>query len=317
MYAQSNEVSFLIDTTISIMQRNAVNAKNVNWDMLKKSVLIKAKGIENPCELGPTMRYLYQFINDFHGTFFYKDSTFQWQRNEPKVSDSIMNEWKRGVSIKTMVLQNNNGYLRIPSMPVASQADFNIKAQRLNDSLCSLLLKNIKGIIIDLRLNGGGAMQPMILGVQHLLTQGIIGSFRTKKEDDWVIKNNSFFVDTALLSQINPTCKINAQEMPVVILTSPQTGSSAECFIIAFQGRKNTVLLGSETAGYITVNTGFQINDTAFINLSVGYSADRSGKVYKEAIRPDIPFESTDKFNDIESDGKVKAAIIWLRDHRN
>jgi len=233
------------------------------------------------------------------------------------ISDSISNEWKKGVSIKTKILENNIGYLRIPSMPVSSQEDFYTKAQNLNDSLCSLLVKNIKGIILDLRLNGGGAMHPMILGVKQLLAQGHVGSFQTKKKEDWFIKNNSFFVDTTLFSKITPTCNINAQNIPVVMLISPVTGSAAECFIISFKGRKKTVLLGSETAGYVTSNAGFPINDTAFMNLSIGYSADRYGKIYREAIKPDIPFKSPDNFNDIENDEKVKVAVNWLKLHFN
>ena len=96
VYAQSNEVKFLIDTTISIMKNNAVDAKTIDWDTLRSNALMKAKNINNPYELGPTMRYLYKSINDFHGAFFYKDSTFKWHANESAVPDSIMNEWKKG-----------------------------------------------------------------------------------------------------------------------------------------------------------------------------------------------------------------------------
>jgi len=311
-YAQSGEVKFLIDTTIPIMKNNAVNANTVNWDTLKSNALLKAKNINNPYGLGPAMRYLYQSIGDFHGAFFYKDSTFKWSHNQPVVSDSIMNEFKKGVRSTTMVLDKNIGYLRIPSMGVATKEEFNTKAQKLNDSLCSLLNKNIKGIILDLRLDGGGAMQPMILGVEQLLTQGNIGSFITKQKQEWIIKDNGFFVDTTLISKIIPKWNTNAKHIPIVMLISPITGSAAECFIIAFKGRKNTILLGSKTGGFVTVNNGFPIDDTSFINLSIGYSADRNGKIYKEAIEPDIPFESVDKFNDIPNDEKVGAAIKWL-----
>ena len=130
LHAQSAEVKFLIDTTISIMKSNAVNANTVDWIVIRKDALMKAKDVINPYQLGPTMRYIYKSINDFHGAFFYKDSTFQWRRDEPDVSDSIMNEWKKGVRSITMVLDNNIGYLRIPSMPVATKEDFNSKAQK-------------------------------------------------------------------------------------------------------------------------------------------------------------------------------------------
>lgn len=313
--AQSAEVRFLVDTSISLMKNNAVNAETVQWFDLQKKAMVQVKGINNPYELGPVMRFLFKSINDFHGAFFYKDSTFQWHRSESSVPDSIMNEWKKGVQSITKLLGGDIGYLRIPSMPISKQDDFNAKAQKLNDSLCSLLRHGVKGIVLDLRLDGGGAMHPMILGVEQLLTDGYLGSFRTKKKEDWILKENSFIVDTAHISAINPTCHVNAQEIPIVMLISPYTGSAAECFIIAFKGRRNTVLLGSRTAGYVTVNTGFPINDTAFMNLAIGYSADRNGKIYTEAIEPDIPFTSIDKFNDIDNDEKVMTAVKWLRKH--
>ncbi|SEL99597.1 Peptidase family S41 [Chitinophaga rupis] len=315
IHAQSDEVKFLIDTTISIMKNNAVNANTVNWDTLRSNALMQAKNIDNPYELGSTMRYLYRSINDFHGAFFWKDSTFQWRHGESAISDSIMNEWKKGVKSITMVLDKNIGYLRIPSMPGGSKEDYDSKAQMLNDSLCILLTKNIKGIILDARLDGGGAMFPMILGVKQLLSQGFLGSFRTKKKEDWFIKSNGFFIDTTLLTEVKPKCELNAQKIPVVILVGPGTGSSGEFFLMAFKGRKNTILLGSQTAGWVTVNTGISINDTAFMNLSIGYGADRNGKIYKEALEPDIKITSVDKFNDIANDEKVKAAIKWLESH--
>lgn len=315
IHAQSDEVKFLIDTTISIMKNNAVNANNVNWDTLRSNALMQAKNIENPYELGSTMRYLYKSINDFHGAFFWKDSTFQWHRNEVKISDSIMNQWKKGVQSITMVLDKNIGYLRIPSMPGGSKEDFDRKAQTLNDSLCVLLNKNIKAIILDARLDGGGAMFPMILGVNQLLSQGSLGSFRTKKKEDWFLKGNGFYIDTTLLTEVKPKCDVNAQNIPVVILVGPGTGSSGEFFLMAFKGRKNTILMGSQTAGWVTVNTGIPINDTAFMNLSIGYGADRNGKIYKEALEPDITITSVDKFNDLGNDEKVQAAIKWLKHH--
>jgi C-terminal processing protease CtpA/Prc len=295
------------------MKNNAVNANAVNWDTLRRNALIQAKNVNNPYELGSTMRYLYKSINDFHGAFFWKDSTFQWRHDELKISDSLINEWKKGVQSITAVLDKNIGYLRIPSMPGGSKEDFDRKAQTLNDSLCVLLSKNIKGIILDARLDGGGAMFPMILGVRQLLSDGFIGSFRTKKKENWTIKNNGFFIDTTLLTEVKPKCEVNAQNIPVVILVGPGTGSSGEFFLMAFKGRKKTILLGSQTSGWVTVNTGIQINDTAFMNLSIGYGTDRNGKIYKEAIVPDVTITGVDKFNDIANDEKIKAAIKWLR----
>ncbi|RZM17593.1 MAG: hypothetical protein EOO88_42945, partial [Pedobacter sp.] len=292
--AQSANVRFLIDTTLTLMKGHGVNADTVNWVELRESALRQAKRINDPYQLGPVIRNLYRSIGDFHGAFFYRDSIFNWQLNRPPVSDSIMNEWKKKVKSITYVLDGNIGYLRIPSMPITNPEDFNTLAQELNDSLCNLLAKNIKGLILDLRLDGGGAMHPMILGLEQLLDKGKLGAFHVKGVSDWILTDSAFYVDTSLISSIKPRCNIDARKMPVVMLTSHETASAAECLIIAFKGRPKTVLLGSATAGYVTVNSGMPINDTAYINLAVGYSADRSGKIYRAAIEPDIEMKAVD-----------------------
>ena len=99
--AQSKEVRFLLDTSITIMKEKAVNSRKVNWSVIKKTAFDKARNITDPYQLGSVIRYLFQSLNDFHGAFFYKDSTFKWHRKELPVPDSIMNEWNKGVHIQT------------------------------------------------------------------------------------------------------------------------------------------------------------------------------------------------------------------------
>lgn len=314
---KNQEVKSLIDTTIILMKKNSIHANQVNWAKLKKEVYSKTIQLNNPYEMGSAIRTLYQSINDFHGELFYRDSTFRWKRSPLIISDSIRKELKKGVKPKIELLESNIGYLRIPPISAASVAEFSKKAQSLNDSLCVLLTKGIKGIILDLRLNGGGAMFPMLLGVEQLLPKGHLGSFQDQTKEEWSIKDHQFFTDTTMLSSIIPKSSIMAEKIPVVILTGPATGSSGEFFIIAFKGRKKTILLGTETAGYVTANSGFTINKFASLNLSTGYGVDRNGKVYKEALKPDILNNSLDNFNMVSSDEKVKAAIGWLKTNIN
>ena len=315
VFSQSAEVKFLIDTCITIMKQNSVNANTVNWNEIRKNALAKAAGITDAHKLGPAIRYIYGSVNDFHGTFYYGDSSFRIEHKEPPISDSVRKEWNKGISIKTEMLESNIGYLRIPYMSTSTREENNNKAQGLNDSLCSILEKNSKGLVLDLRLNGGGDMHLMLLGVQQLLGNGRIGSFHVKKKEDWILKDNSFFTDTTLNVNIVPKCNTNAQDLPIVILIGPGTGSSGEFFLMPFKGRKNTVFLGSETAGYVTVIQGLRVSDSAYMLISVGYGADRNGKIYKDAIKPDIPFTSPDSFNDIRNDEKVKEAEKWLKLH--
>jgi carboxyl-terminal processing protease len=309
--AQPSEVKRLLDTTISIMKQNAVNSKKLNWAVVERNAYKRAD-----TSVGDAIKYLYQSLNDYHGYFYYVDNRIQWIPKKNVVPDNIMNEWKKGVKAQTFLLHNSIGYLRVPGMSFADQAELNKKAQDLNDSLCHLLQKGVKGIILDLRLNGGGAMFPMILGLEQLLGERKLGSFYGKKITEWMLKDDKFYLDTMVTVSIVPKCSINAEHIPVVLLTGSQTGSSGEFLIIAFKGRKNIILLGEKTIGYITSTQGYPLEAVrSYMLLSTSYGADRNGKLYTTAITPDIKINAPDKFNDIPNDEKVKAAMKWLRQY--
>lgn len=313
-FSQQNEVKFLLDSAIHLMQLQAVNTEKVNWPAVKRVAYSMAKDIHDPAKLGPVMRFLYRSIDDYHGAFFYKDSTFRWTKYQLNYSDSITNEWKKGVTPMIRVFDNGIGYLRVPSMPIFEEKEFNTKAQRLNDSLCSLLSRNLHGIILDLRLNGGGAMQPMLLGVHNLLAPGLLGSFDRGSKENWELTDSTFMMNKMVISKISPSCAVDGRNIPVVLLIGAGTGSSGEFFIIPFKHRAKTTLIGSTTSGYVTAVDGFGLNEHAGMNLSLSYGMDIKGNVYRTAFQPDIPIDAPDKFNDLQSDAKVQAAIRWLKE---
>lgn len=316
---KNDEVRSILDSTLSVMKNNAINTNKVNWKVLKQSAYIQASNVKSPSDLGNVIRTLFKTIDDSHGKFFYRDSIFQWlgNYNISLISDSVKNEWEKRSGIKTAIIDNNIGYLRIPSIIGDGRADYDREAQKLNDSLCVLLAKNIKGIVLDLRINGGGAMFPMILGLKQLLGDGKLGEFRVKlKKEDWALVNNAFKLDTNTMASINPKYNIKAETIPCVLLIGPGTGSSGEFLIMAFKGRKNTVLLGTNTVGAVTVLNGFQVTKSAFINLAVGYGRDRNGIDYTKPLTPDIILNKTDHFNDLKKDEKVRAAVQWINSRR-
>ncbi len=313
-FGQSKEVRFLIDTTITLMKGNSANRDKVDWKKIEETASAEAVGKENAYQLGPIFRMFFQSLNDFHGNISCYDSTYRWHRPEAEYSDSIKNEWKKGVFLQMKILPDNIGYLRVPYMSFAERDKLNKKAQDLNDSLCALLNQNVNGIVLDLRLNGGGAMYPMMLGLEQLLHEGTIGSFEAKGHANWVIKNNSFYLDTSSLTSIVPKCSIPNRNIPVAVLIGQGTGSSGEFLAIAFKKRQNTVFIGSNTAGYVTSTMGFKINDAVWLMLATGYGRDREGQIYEQALSPDIYNKEPDSFNDIKNDKKVLAATLWIKE---
>ena len=313
VFSQKQELISVIDTTLQIMRANSVNKSTVDWNLLRKKALAKARDAENGYQLGDVFRMILKETNDFHGSVFVGDSTFKWIRKERSISDSIKKEWKKGIYLQSKVLDGNVGYLRVPYMSFGNRADLDKKAQTLNDTLCSLLSRNVKGIVLDLRLNGGGAMYPMMLGLKQILGDGQIGSFTSSGSERWLLKNNCFYLDTTLLTCITPKCNISANTIPVAVLIGTATGSSGEFLAISFKGRSNTIFLGEKTAGYVTATKGFKINDAVYLLISTSYGKDRKGRVYSEALSPDILSNDEDSFNDIDHDKKVVRASQWIQ----
>ncbi|SRR5579862_427617 len=313
LMAQSKDIRWLMDTTITVMKANAVNRDKVDWESIESNVHSQIVTVQNGYQLGPVCRYLFQSLSDFHGAFYCGDSTFKWKRPGHAISDSIMNEWRKGGRIRKEVLAHRIGYLRVPSIPFdPDRSKLDAKSQSLSDSLCALLKDGVTGVILDLRLDNGGAMYPMMLGLEQLLGQGKIGSFEGSGNQSWIVKDNNFYLDTLLLTTINPNCQIPKKDMPVVVLIGPGTGSSGEFLAMAFKNRKNTLFIGSESAGYVTSTHGFPINDAVSVLLAVGYGRDRTGHVYEKALLPDIINKDPDSFNNIPNDKKVILAANWI-----
>ncbi len=311
--AQSKEVTSLIDSCIAILKANALNRDSVNWNIVEKEIHKEITGVTKLDELQNPISHLFEAVNDHHGGLQYKDKFFSWKMVYPPADDSIKKEFKKGVSIKTELLKNNTGYLLIPSI---NKEQRDAAVRQLNDSLCYLLKNGIKGLIIDLRLNTGGDVHPMTLGLQQLLGEVKLGTLVQKEgRSESFLKDNAYYNDTAIILKFLPACNIDASTLPVVFLTGFATASSAEFLILSFKGRRNTISLGTPTMGMVTSVGGIWINDDALLYFAGGYFEDREGKTYKTALQPDIYLDAVNKYNDVPNDPKVMAAMAWLTSH--
>ena len=315
-FGQSESLEKILFTSIEVIEEHSVASSTVPWNSFKRQV--KKKWRRQPSEktMISVLLELFEFLDDNHGGFYFKDSTYRLNKNVPEISKSILDQWKSGAGVKTHLLEGNVGYLRIPGMPYLNKADCDRRAQQLNDSLCSLLKKSPRGLIIDLRLNGGGAMYPMILGLQSLLEEGKVGSYSSGEKESWLLEGNRFLMDSIVYAELSSACPQKYIDLPIAFLISPVTGSSAEFLLITFQGRPNTVLVGTKTAGFVTATQGFPIQEDVFLLLSTAYGVDRNGIVYKDAFMPHIPCSSSDEFIDLPSDDKVNKAIEWIKKTR-
>ncbi|RRJ85951.1 hypothetical protein EG240_16415, partial [Paenimyroides tangerinum] len=150
--------------------------------------------------------------------------------------------------IELRLLNKNIAYLRI-----SGNNDFNAKkidsiSSNIVDEINKINSNKIKGWIIDLRINTGVNMYPMIAGISDIIGDNEkLGGFITsdnQSDREWLLKNGNFYVDS---NQVLDRKKIRMpikKHLPIVVLISGYTASSGEMTAIALIGRNKTKLFG-------------------------------------------------------------------------
>jgi len=125
--------------------------------------------------------------------------------------------------------------------------------------------KNVKGVILDVRLNGGGYDAISLELLRHFVTEKTLAF--TKKA---ILPNGSFTKKQELYLLPSPPEERLAQ--PLIILTSPNTASAAEILSISSMAMKNVRRIGSNTEGIFS--------DVLNKKLPNGWEFSLSNQVY-------------------------------------
>jgi len=312
--AQPDSVRRFVDSALNLMQQHSMFSKKLNWKIIRDSAAQLSASANTYSETLPALQYAFYRLGDKHGWLMIDDKEYRNAALQPKdnrISQDIMEAMKKGAKISAGVVDGVYAYLSMPHFGAQDTTKMNAFAQRLQDSLCSVVTPQTKGVILDLRLNAGGNSFPMIMGVSNLFGK------QPKRKDgkpftgDWDIKNNELKLSETFYVRLQRTCG-DLSRLPVAVIVGPQTGSSGEFIAVAFSARPRTILVGEETAGYTTGNQGYLlpgINNAIVLAESV--AVDRFGKEYPNGIKPGIEVKGDDFFHR-DDDPKVRAAVQWL-----
>ncbi len=312
-----------VDSLYAFIKSNSVLRTTVNW---KEIDITFNEQINEAQSLHDTMKSfvsVLERLNDVHSQIYLNS---QFYGHYPNFADSILT-WLKPLNDKAIsqtnkihseLLLNSVGYIRVPSFQVFDQNQINNFAQSLSDSVIKLSGKCKEGYIIDLRLNGGGNIYPMLSGLSLFLGNKTIG-YETDVHDSivrsWKIENGNFVIGGYQTSEIKTKQNVKFQSLPVVVLIGPVTKSSGSMTAIAFKGRPNTVFVGEPTAdGYTTSNGYFHFASNLILNFATNYVADRNINIYKSTVNPDILITQGDNFDNLIEDKKIIFAIKWLKD---
>lgn len=212
------------------------------------------------------------------------------------------------------VSQNSEiGYIRISRCFGNLESIFDDKKEIEDTKLMLALFDSIvnrfaktKGIIIDIRSNGGGHGGEEL--ASRFAIEKIITHYRAIK-----IKGGYERITALEPIYITPNVGVNYSN-PIVILTNDKTASSAEDFTISLYNQKNVTTIGTNTSGMLSDMFGADLSNKISFTLSNQryYSTE---KTQLEDIGVPVKIEIKNTKKDIENkiDPLILKAIETLK----
>ncbi|MDA7575000.1 S41 family peptidase [Candidatus Pelagibacter sp.] len=198
-------------------------------------------------------------------------------------------------SVKSELMDNNIGYIRLTSFNENSSEQIKEKINKLNKN------KDLKGYILDLRNNPGGLLSQAIKISDFFLENGEIVSTKSRQASE----NRKWFAKKGDLT--------NGKTL--IILINYGSASASEIVAGALKDHKRAIILGENSYGKGSVQSIIPLKNRGAIRLTIAKYYLPSGKSISEVgVTPDIEVaEGSDdfKFNS-ETDNQLNFAIKLL-----
>ncbi|WP_197329664.1 S41 family peptidase [Ralstonia syzygii] len=193
-------------------------------------------------------------------------------------------------SVKAKLLGDGIAWVRITSFQERTVPDL---ARKLND--LARQDAHLKGIILDLRNNGGGVLQAAVgVSAAFLPPDATVVSTNGQVPDAKRVYKANFAnyrlsnFDTDPLVGLDPEFKT----VPIVVLTNAYTASASEIVAGALQDHHRAKTMGKTTFGKGSVQTVRPLSNDTGIKLTIAYYYTPSGKsIQAKGIRPDVPVD--------------------------
>ena len=198
-------------------------------------------------------------------------------------------------SVKSDLLDNNIGYIRLTSFNDNSSQQINKQIKKLKKN------ENLKAFILDLRNNPGGLLSQAIKISDFFLENGEIVSTKSRKKSEnkrWFAKKGDITDGKTLL-----------------VLINYGSASASEIVAGALKDHKRAIILGESSYGKGSVQSIIPLKNKGAIRLTVAkYYLPSGDSISEVGVRPDI--EVNEEGNNFriktETDNQLNYAIKLL-----
>ena len=165
-----------------------------------------------------------------------------------------------------------------------------------------LVAQNPRGLIIDLRTNGGGLKYEAVDILSYFLPDGEYGYFQSRQ------------YDAPLLIHKRSKDVQGSQSIPLAVLVDETTASIAEVFALVLQETGRARVFGNPSAGNVEITRRYDLPEGAAAFIAVERYISMQGKnIEGRGVTPDARISQ--RWRDVSLSGDdqaLKAAVRWL-----
>ena len=208
---------------------------------------------------------------------------------------NIIREVIQVQSVKSELIDNNIGYIRLTSFNENSSEQIKENVNKLNKN------KDLKGYILDLRNNPGGLLSQAIKISDFFLENGEIVSTKSRT----VSENRKWFAKKGDITG----------GKTLVVLINYGSASASEIVAGALKDHKRAIILGENSYGKGSVQSIIPLKNRGAIRLTIAKYYLPSGKSISEVgVTPDIEIvEDAENFKfNSETDNQLNFALKLL-----
>jgi carboxyl-terminal processing protease len=197
-------------------------------------------------------------------------------------------------SVTSKMLANNIAYVQISTFGDTTASD-------LHKQLAALMAQNPKGLILDLRDNGGGYLDTGISVASEFISSGVIVS--EKAGDGTVTPHKAISGGLA-----------TDKSLPMIVLVNGYSASASEIVAGALQDTGRARLLGETTYGKGTVQNWVPLSDNqGAVRVTIARWLTPNGNtIDKKGLAPDIVVKLTADDIKAKLDPQLDAAVKQL-----
>ena len=268
--------------------------KDDNGEFLIVSVIDDTPAYKAGIRAGDTIEAVdgktYEDMNDIVAVIRGKEGTslkLTYKRDDSKKTVTIVRDTIQIESVKSEVRKDNIGYIRISSFIETTAEDF-------KKALSEMESAKVKGMVIDIRNNGGGLVNEGLEVADELLGKCTLVCYVDNKGN----KTYSY-------SDKDKT------DIPYVLLVDGATASTSEILTAAVKDNNGGKIVGTKTFGKGIIQNTSQFKDGSALKLTVmQYLSPDGNEIHKKGVKPDYVVKL--KKND-DTDYQLNKAVELLK----